>query len=204
MESLIIFFVTIVSVTVITFYSLAYFTFNWTISKNPSDWGVFGDFFGGILNPLIAIAALITLIRAVKLQKSEFLATRNHLENEAKKNELYRLISGLEQKIESHLQIEVKNDAGEEVLTFGPLNQFLKPGWAPPNKTFVSLGNSNLCTSLKDYSAQILNLILKLEDLLKEYDSLSGGESVVAQHFMGLYQKTKEACQDLIGESKVG
>ena len=80
----------------------------------------------------------------------------------------------------------------------------MKPGWAPPNKTFVSLGNSNLCTSLKDYSAQILNLILKLEDLLKEYDSLSGGESVVAQHFMGLYQKTKEACQDLIGESKVG
>ncbi len=32
------------------------------ISIKPSDWGVFGDYFGGILNPLIGIGNLLALI----------------------------------------------------------------------------------------------------------------------------------------------
>lgn len=41
-------------------------------STNPSDWGTFGDFFGGILNPLISfITLIVTVIIALELKKIE-------------------------------------------------------------------------------------------------------------------------------------
>lgn len=48
-------------------------------SSNPSDWGTFGDFFGGILNPIISLLTLIvTILIAFYLNKIE---KRNHDEN---------------------------------------------------------------------------------------------------------------------------
>lgn len=45
-------------------------------SSDPADWGTFGDFFGGILNPLISLLTLIiTIIIAVRISKIE---KRNH------------------------------------------------------------------------------------------------------------------------------
>ncbi len=47
-------------------------------STNPSDWGTFGDFFGGILNPIISFLTLIvTIFIAVYINKIE---RRNHEE----------------------------------------------------------------------------------------------------------------------------
>jgi hypothetical protein len=43
----------------ITLYILFFF-YN-DISNNPNDWGLFGDYFGGVLNPLIALFTLIIL-----------------------------------------------------------------------------------------------------------------------------------------------
>lgn len=37
--------------------------FGYCISDNPVDWGVFGDYIGGILNPLLAIINIILLIQ---------------------------------------------------------------------------------------------------------------------------------------------
>ncbi len=45
-------------------------------SSKPSDWGTFGDFFGGILNPILSLLTLIvTIIIAVHISKIE---KRNH------------------------------------------------------------------------------------------------------------------------------
>lgn len=41
------------------------------ISNNPSDWGVLGDYFGGILNPLISLITLSFLIKTYLYQKKE-------------------------------------------------------------------------------------------------------------------------------------
>ncbi|MGF7230590.1 hypothetical protein [Arachidicoccus sp.] len=47
-------------------------------SDNPSDWAAFGDYFGGILGPIISLLTLIvTIIIAVNLSKIE---RRNHEE----------------------------------------------------------------------------------------------------------------------------
>ncbi|SMB40894.1 exported hypothetical protein [Serratia proteamaculans] len=44
---------------------------NFSISNNPADWGVLGDYFGGVLNPLISIVTLFFLIKTYLSQKQE-------------------------------------------------------------------------------------------------------------------------------------
>lgn len=46
-------------------------------------WGAFGDFFGGILNPIVAFAAFYWLTQSVKLQKQELFETRLELKKSA-------------------------------------------------------------------------------------------------------------------------
>jgi len=50
------------------------------LADGPSTWGEFGDFLGGILNPLVAFAAFYWLTRSVQLQKRELEETRRALE----------------------------------------------------------------------------------------------------------------------------
>jgi uncharacterized membrane protein len=197
-ENVILLVVTIIAAIILCSYLYAFLSYDWVVSKDPLHWGPLGDYFGGMLNPIIALAALFALIRATKFQKSEFNATRVHLEREAKKNEIYRLITRIEKRIDAMLEVEVKNDSQKPTITFGPLNQYLTPGWKPPRKTFISLGNSSLCTPIKQYSGQLLKLILKLEELLKEYDFIEKKESVVSRHLMNIYNDTKQACREQV------
>lgn len=52
-------------------------------AKDADKWGQFGDFFGGLLNPLVAFAAFYWLTQSVKLQKTELADTRKALEEAA-------------------------------------------------------------------------------------------------------------------------
>ena len=45
------------------------------VSSSPSDWGAFGDFFGGFLNPLVALGAFWLLYRSVRIQQDELTKT---------------------------------------------------------------------------------------------------------------------------------
>lgn len=51
--------------------------------KWPERWGQFGDFVGGIMNPLVAFAAFFWLTQSVKLQKQELADTRRELKASA-------------------------------------------------------------------------------------------------------------------------
>ena len=48
-------------------------------SGKQEDWGVFGDFLGGVLNPAISLAALYWLTRSISLQKRELKESREAL-----------------------------------------------------------------------------------------------------------------------------
>ncbi len=48
-------------------------------SENSGDWGTFGDFFGGTLNPLLSFLALIILLRTFAMQKEELNVQRQEL-----------------------------------------------------------------------------------------------------------------------------
>lgn len=61
------------------FYSSWFFVHGGRISDRPDDWGTFGDFFGGVVNPLIAFMAFYWLTVSVRLQKEELAETRAEL-----------------------------------------------------------------------------------------------------------------------------
>lgn len=55
-----------------------------SLSADPAGWGQLGDFFGGLLNPIVAFAAFYWLTRSVALQKQELAETRIELGKAAK------------------------------------------------------------------------------------------------------------------------
>lgn len=57
-------------------------------AKDAEKWGTFGDFFGGLLNPIVAFAAFFWLTESVKLQKQELAETRAELKNAAEAQHL--------------------------------------------------------------------------------------------------------------------
>ena len=60
------------------------------LSKETGSWGTFGNYVGGILNPVIAAFAFYLISETYKLQKRELEATRNLLEvsTDAQKNQI--------------------------------------------------------------------------------------------------------------------
>ncbi|WP_417326000.1 putative phage abortive infection protein [Halarcobacter sp.] len=50
-----------------------------SISKSSADWGTFGDFMGGTLNPMLAFLSLIALLYTIKLQSKELSLSRKEL-----------------------------------------------------------------------------------------------------------------------------
>lgn len=57
-------------------------------ATDPDKWGTFGDFFGGLMNPIVAFAAFYWLTQSVKLQKQELADTRRELKNAADAQQL--------------------------------------------------------------------------------------------------------------------
>ncbi len=57
-------FVGLLVISVVGFY--IFWFGGYPISHKPEDWGPFGDFFGGVLNPIIAGAGLLLLFRTIK------------------------------------------------------------------------------------------------------------------------------------------
>lgn len=53
------------------------------LSINTEDWGQFGDYFGGVLNPIVAGLALFLLAISVNLQRTELAETRKALSSQA-------------------------------------------------------------------------------------------------------------------------
>jgi hypothetical protein len=56
-----------------------FFVHGRVLSSDPADWGAFGDFVGGILNPVIAYMAFYWLTVSVSVQKAELSETRDAL-----------------------------------------------------------------------------------------------------------------------------
>lgn len=60
------------------------------LSSDPGDWGTLGDYFGGLLNPVVSFATLVVAYAVWKQQKEELKATKEALEEQAKTAEQQR------------------------------------------------------------------------------------------------------------------
>lgn len=57
------------------------------LSDDKGDWGTFGDYMGGVLNPILAFMSFMALLYTIKLQSEELKATREELARSAKAQE---------------------------------------------------------------------------------------------------------------------
>ena len=95
---------------------LAFYTYNSTFSwfkppANRGEWGAMGDFFGGILNPLLTFFAMIFLIYSLALQQRE-LANSAKSASETAKNNLEQ-----EKIAKESLKLQVDESKQQRVLT---------------------------------------------------------------------------------------
>lgn len=106
---------------------IAWYWFNFgkgnEFSTKPEDWGTFGDYVGGVLNPFFSFLALIALlltinIQTLQLKKSEedTIKQAEHLEREFKRIDYHRLIEKLAERINENYKGH-KLDSPETKLT---------------------------------------------------------------------------------------
>ncbi|MFZ2170358.1 MAG: hypothetical protein WAW61_12055, partial [Methylococcaceae bacterium] len=74
-------------------FGLYLFNFHYGLSINNDDWGTFGDYFGGILNPVIAVFVLYLVVETYKLQKTELQETKRLINDQVKLAALTALLN---------------------------------------------------------------------------------------------------------------
>ncbi|MBM4878450.1 hypothetical protein [Vibrio parahaemolyticus] len=80
------------------------------ISKDSSVWGAFGDFIGGLLNPLIAYSAFYWLTVSVLVQKKELGATQEALIESSEAQKKQALIAQFQIELDAlNMQFEFLN-----------------------------------------------------------------------------------------------
>lgn len=163
------------------FFSIAIFTsyflnFHGGVSLDNADWGTFGDFVGGILNPIFGFLGLIALLWTINLQIKELEATRQELENT--RQELARAAKAQENS-EVLLRAQTITQTKQ---------QFENTFFALLGQHNDSLNSISVMMRTHDngiYMALINNNIKDANKELKRYDSLWGG------YFRILYQLLK-------------
>jgi len=148
------------AIVIIMLVFLFYFmSFNDGLSIKHDEWGTFGDFIGGILNPILSFFALTALLLTIILQNRELEATRSeisqsrlaaqeqvaHFKDESKKSDIYKTIQVLESRLERLYREPIYFISGDSLrernlyftLTFASeeaLQQIIKPEVSPPSE----------------------------------------------------------------------
>ena len=86
---------------VLTYFQWFRAELNFPLSKDPAVWGQFGDFVGGVLNPICAYMAFVWLVRSYALQKTELAETRDALEKTQKAQQRHAEVALAAARIEA-------------------------------------------------------------------------------------------------------
>lgn len=108
--------------TVYGFYIYNFAPGNWfNFSEKPDDWGVFGDYVGGVLNPFFSFLAFIGVIITVILQARQLDIARQ----QANFEEIQRVLSSLSSRVDSLLSATLASTTrGVQDLSSPPQSLF--------------------------------------------------------------------------------
>lgn len=108
------------------FYFVWFFIINkMELSISSIDWGTFGDFFGGILNPIIAFCAFYWLAKSIRIQKQELEETRETFKESGETQKKQRFEDTYFSLLEQHniaLSSLLSNVSVEANVTAGIIN----------------------------------------------------------------------------------
>lgn len=92
--------------TVIFFFVLRFFSTS--LSNDVAHWGQFGDYVGGLMNPVVAILTLIGVWTGVSIQRKELKETKNTLQRQLEIDIFFRQLQ-LHQSLVENLEFENQN-----------------------------------------------------------------------------------------------
>lgn len=79
-------------IVVLTYFSYFYLRLGRSVSTEPEAWGQFGDYVGGVMNPVIALGALLLLAVGVRIQNETLREARSQLELQRAELEQTRIV----------------------------------------------------------------------------------------------------------------
>lgn len=162
-----------------------------SISKSSADWGTFGDFIGGTLNPMLAFLSFIALLHTIKLQSKELSLSRKELAETQKATR--DSATALEAQSES---IKLQNF---ENTFFNMLDLHNKIVDSITIKEGLCLDNSSLKGRI-NYSPedQVLKGREAIKDIYRKVDSYCKVSKDIRK-FNKAYDATHDAYQSYIG-----
>ena len=157
-------------------------------STKKADWGTFGDFVGGTLNPIFALFSLFAIIYTIKIQTKELELSREELEATRKELEGSRIAQ--QEQSES---LKLQNQA-TKLQMFE--NTFFKL-FEQHNEMLDNCYNSHGIISILNYQStrqddfgQVLEDVNKNE-LIDNFRYTNQHNNAVKNYFMVLYQLLK-------------
>lgn len=108
----------------LTAVGIYFWNFNNGFSTDKSEWGAFGDFLGGTLNPLFAFLSLFAILYTIKIQTQELEYTREELQ--ATKEELAKSRIAQEEQSNSFKKQNASIEQQTFENTFFKLLEFLE------------------------------------------------------------------------------
>lgn len=124
------------------------------ISDVPANWGVMGDFFGGVLNPVVAYFAFYWLTKSVRLQKEELAEARDALGAAAAAQDQQAQLARTSVRLEALSTLA--NTIIAEVGTQRTLLQFYVNQLSPPNRPLYDIEGRPM--HFDDFKAKIADL----------------------------------------------
>ena len=166
----------LIALTILGFY---FANFHGGLSSDNSVWGMFGDYVGGILNPLIAAFAFYLIAESYKLQKRELEATRHLLKvsTDAQKDQIklaaltallnsnLEKINLLESEKLSLLESELRNPSPREQVD---MNRLLRKTLAGQNpyENHIKTRNEYIQEEIKNLKNNNLELEVQIRVFL--------------------------------------
>lgn len=74
----------IIALILLVLLPYVYFHLELVFAKDPKAWALFGDYLGGVLNPLLTIFAVWLVYKTYRFQQDEFAKTFEHMESSAR------------------------------------------------------------------------------------------------------------------------
>jgi hypothetical protein len=160
---------------------------NRSLSVNPEQWGQFGDFFGGTLNPIYALLAFVGVLITIHLQAKQL----ELAEKRALIEEVQRLIFNVSMEIDSLLK---------QSLKVTPAEFADKPHPFTVSLLISAIGTSVLNKhpnaqemkqkSLHCIKLEIGHLIIELQQLVQTIEKykLIGGNEIIIDFYKKRYQ----------------
>ncbi|MGZ8250745.1 MAG: hypothetical protein ACXW1P_00245 [Methylophilaceae bacterium] len=182
------FFMLLPCILVPGFYIYHFFLINnFSLSNNPEQWGQFGDYFGGTLNPAFAFLAFIGVLLTVYLQSEQLKIVKAQTLIE----EIQRLIASVSQELDSLFQQSPKvlpDEFSEKSHPFTIFSLLSAIGTAVLKD--VPNADTLRSKSLHCIDLELRTIVIELNQLtwaLQKYE-LAGGSVVVIEFYRKRYE----------------